>query len=109
MYLIGEFRDKEEAAKAIHSLKAGGFGAADLDLFSEEPVEFRRGVLDRPSRMSVMSVLGAVAGGALGTAFVYLAQHNYRVITGGMPTFSFWATGSWVIYARRCCGSLARK
>jgi hypothetical protein len=93
MYLIGEFRDKEEAAKAIHSLKAGGFGPADLDLFSEEPVEFRRGVLDRPSRMSVMSVLGAVAGGALGTAFVYFAQHNYRVMTGGMPTFSFWATG----------------
>jgi hypothetical protein len=93
MYLIGEFRDKEEAAKAIHSLKASGFGAADLDLFSEEPVEFRRGVLDRPSRMSVMSVLGAVAGGALGTAFVYFAQHDYRVITGGMPTFSFWATG----------------
>jgi hypothetical protein len=40
-----------------------------------------------------MSVSGAVAGGLLGTAFVYFAQHNYRVITGGMPTFSPWATG----------------
>jgi Protein of unknown function (DUF3341) len=93
MYLIAEFQDKEAAANAIRSLKAGGIGAGDLDLFSEEPVEFRRGVLDRPSRMSVMSVSGGVAGGLLATAFVYFAQHNYRVMTGGMPTFSFWATG----------------
>ena len=32
--------------------------AADMDLFSEEPVEFPRGVLDRPSHMSLVSVRG---------------------------------------------------
>ena len=29
----------------------------------------------------------------MATAGVYWAQHNYRLITGGMPVFSFWATG----------------
>ena len=40
----------------------------DLDVFSEEPVEFRRGVLDRPSRMSLVSVLGAIVFGTAATA-----------------------------------------
>lgn len=93
MYLIGEFREKEAVASAIRMLRDGGISPADLDLFSEEPVEFRRGVLDRPSRMSLASVLGAIAFGALATAFIYWAQYNYRLVTGGMPLFSFWATG----------------
>ena len=58
MYLIGEFREKESAAAAIRSLRASGIEPADLDVFSEEPVEFPRGVLDRPSRMSLASVSG---------------------------------------------------
>ena len=41
---------------------------AQLDIFSEEPVEYPRGVLDRPSRMSLASVLGAIAFGSLATA-----------------------------------------
>ncbi len=62
-------------------------------MFSEEPVEFPRGVLDRPSRMSVVSVLGAILFGTLATAFIRWTQHNYPLVTGGMPIFSFWATG----------------
>src|SRR5205807_2099357 len=58
-----------------------------------EPVEFPRGVLDRPSRMSLAAVLGAIALGLLATALVYWMQHNYKLVTGGMPLFSFWATG----------------
>ena len=56
MYLIGEFRDTDALVAAIKSLKAFGVPATDLDLFSEEPVEFPKGVLDRPSRMSLVSV-----------------------------------------------------
>ncbi len=93
MYLIGEFRDKTAAAEAIRLLREHGTSTGDLDVFSEEPVEFRRGLLDRPSRMSLASVLGAALFGLLATAFVYWAQHNYRLVTGGMPVFSFWATG----------------
>jgi hypothetical protein len=93
LYLIGEFRDKAAVQVAIHTLRAGGVSCVDLDLFSEEPVEFPQGVLDRPSRMSLAAVAGAVACGLLATSFVYWTQHNYKLVTGGMPVFSFWATG----------------
>ena len=93
MYLFAEIRDQPKLEDAIRALKADGLGSLDLDLFSEEPVEFRRGVLDRPSRMSLVAVLGAISGGTLATAGVYAAQHNYALVTGGMPIFSFWGTG----------------
>ena len=93
MYLTAEFRDQEALERAIQSLKAGGVGVTDLDVFSEEPVEFRRGILDRPSRMSLVAVLGAILNGGLATGFLYFAQNNYRINTGGMPVFSFWGTG----------------
>jgi hypothetical protein len=93
MHVIAEFREKETIVRAIERLKNTGVTVADLDVFSAEPVEFYRGVLDRPSRMSLVAVLGAIANGSLATAFVYFAQHNYRLDTGGMPVFSFWGTG----------------
>ena len=93
MYLIAEFRDQPKLENAIAALKAAGFGPLDMDLFSEEPIEFRKGVLDRPSRMSMIAVLGAIALGGTATAFVYFAQHNYPLVTGGMPVFSFWGSG----------------
>jgi hypothetical protein len=92
-YLLSEFRDKEAVAGAIHSLRAAGVSTADLDLFSEEPIEFPRGVLDRPSHMSLVSVLGAIVMGTAATFFVWWSQYNYAVITGGMPVYSFWGTG----------------
>lgn len=93
MYLLAEFTDKDQLIDGIQSLKAESVSTANIDLFSEEPVEFREGILDRPSKMSLVSVLGAAIFGGLATSFVWWAQHNYAVNTGGMPTFSFWATG----------------
>jgi hypothetical protein len=93
VYLIGEFREKDAVASAIRALRAAGHTPADLDLFSEEPVELPRGVLDRPSRMSLASVLGAITFGLLATSFIWWTQHDYKLVTGGMPLFSFWATG----------------
>jgi hypothetical protein len=92
-YLLSEFHDKHAVASAIESLRAAGVSTADLDVFSEEPIEFPRGVLDRPSHMSLASVLGAIIVGGGATAFVWWSQNNYAVITGGMPVFSFWGTG----------------
>src|SRR5260370_36115989 len=43
--------------------------------------------------MSLASVLGAIVFGLLATAFVSWTQHNVKLVTGGMPVFSFWATG----------------
>ncbi len=93
MHLIGEFHQKEAVRAAIHMLREDGVHPNEIDLFSEEPVEFPRRVLDRPSRISLACVLGAIGFGSLATAFVYWSQHNYRLSTGGMPIFSFWATG----------------
>jgi len=93
VYLIGEFRDKASVAEAIYTLRGHAVSGADLAVFSEEPVEFRRGVLDRPSRMSLASVAGGILFGLLATAFIFFTQHNYRLATGGMPTFTLWATG----------------
>ncbi len=92
-WLLSEFRDKDSVIDAIRALRAAGVQPGDLDLFSEEPLELPRGVLDRPSHSSLVAVLGAAAFGIGGTAFVWYAQHTYEVITGGMPVFSFWGTG----------------
>ena len=93
MYLIGEFQENDAVRSAIDALRAAGISCTDLDLFSEEPVDLPRGVLDRPSRMSLASVSGAAVFGLGVTGFLYWAQHNYELVTGGMPLFSFWATG----------------
>jgi hypothetical protein len=93
VYLKGEFREKETAARAIRELKANGFGPDALDVFSNEPVEFADGVLDRPSRMSLVVVASALICCALTILFVRYTQYNYPLVTGGMPLFSFWSTG----------------
>ncbi len=90
---MAEFRDQPKLESAIVALKAAGIGADDMDIFSEEPVELRRGILDRPSHMSLVAVLGSIAVGGLATAGVYAAQHNYPLPTGGMPIFTLWGTG----------------
>lgn len=93
MYLTGRFHDKHRLIDAIRLLKGSGTKDDDLDIFSDEPVEFHAGVLDRPSKMSLVAVVSGGITGILLTAGIYWAQHDYKVITGGMPYFSPWATG----------------
>jgi len=93
LYLSGSFADKKDAAQAIKQLKTNGYGPDDLTVFSDEPVEFPRGVLDRPSHMSLAVVSGAVLFFLAVVGFVYYTQQDYRLVTGGMPIFSFWPTG----------------
>jgi hypothetical protein len=92
-WVIAEFQDKAEVAAAIRALRSDGVTPDRLDLFSDEPVEFPQGVLDRPSNMSVAAVSGAILTGGLATLGVWAAQHQYPLVTGGMPIFSFWGTG----------------
>jgi len=93
LYITGTFSEKAEAIQAVKQLKADGYGPADLTVFSDEPVEFPRGILDRPSHMSLVVVSGAVTAFLLVVAFVYYTQYDYQLVTGGMPIFSFWPTG----------------
>jgi hypothetical protein len=93
LYLAGTFGAKESAIEAIRELKSSGYGSTELDVFSDEPVELPRGLLDRPSRMSLAVVSGAAIFFMMVVSFVYFTQYNYRLVTGGMPLFSFWSTG----------------
>lgn len=93
LYLSADFPCVEPATRAIRDLKSRGFDIGDLVVFSDEPILFPPGVLHRPSRMSLTAVLGALTFFLLASGFVYFTQHDYPLITGGMPIFSFWATG----------------
>jgi len=93
IYLSGDFASVEPATRAVRDLKSRGFGLDDLAVYSDEPILFPRGVLDRPRHMSLTAVLGAVTVMLIATGFIYFTQHNYPLITGGMPIFSLWATG----------------
>lgn len=93
MYLSAEFYDTESTTRALLELKAKGFGPASLAVFSEQPIELADGVLERPSRMSLAVVTSAIVFLLLIVWFVYYTQYDYPLTTGGMPLFSFWATG----------------
>lgn len=93
MFLAGDFHDQESVTRALLDLKADGFTPDDVAVFSDEPIEFPRRVLYRPSHMSLAAVTGGIIFLLLTIGFVYFSQYNYPIITGGMPTFSFWATG----------------
>jgi len=93
MYLTGDFQERTSIIRALRVLKENGLAPKDLDVFSSEPLELPRSALPRSSHMSLAVVTGAISFGLLVVGFVYLAQHNYPIITGGMPIFSFWATG----------------
>jgi hypothetical protein len=93
MFLTAEFSDAPSVADAITALKARGFEAGGMDVFSTEPVELPDGMLERPSRMSLAAVSGAVCSCLLAILFVRYTQYDYPLVTGGMPLFSWWATG----------------
>ena len=106
MFLTAEFTDAESTALAIDALKAKGLDAEDLDLFSDEPVPLPEGTLDRESHMSFFAVAGAVTICLLAVGLVRFTQYGLPVITGGMPLFSFWATGV-VFYEMTMLGAIA--
>jgi hypothetical protein len=93
VFFTGDFFAQDAAIRALVDLKANGFTPAEIAVFSDEPIEFPQGVLHRPSHMSLAVVIGAITFCLLVIGFVYFTQYNYPVVTGGMPIFSFWATG----------------
>ena len=106
MFLISEFAEARAVVEVLQVLKARGFEADQIDIFSTEPVELPPGLLDRPSRMSLVAVAGAATLCVVAIAFVAYTQHSFRLITGGMPIFSFWSTGV-VFYELTMLGAIA--
>lgn len=93
MYLNAEFADSDAVTDAVRALGSMGLSKDQIELLSAKPVDLEPGVLDRPTRMSFVAVLGALLGGGLTTAFMYYTQLDYPLVTGGMPLTSGWATG----------------
>lgn len=93
MYLSGEFQERDSVIGALRGLKENGLSPDDLDVFSDAPLELPRSALDRRTHMSLAVVTGAITSGLLAVGSVYFVQHDYEIVTGGMPIFSFWATG----------------
>lgn len=106
MILTADFGDPQSVASAIRVLQARGYGAEQIDVFSTAPVELAEDLLDRPSRMSLVAVPSAIVFGLAAIAFVRYTQYDYRMVTGGMPIFSWWSTGV-IFYEFMMFGSIS--
>ncbi len=106
MILTADFGDPQSVASAIRALQARGYGAEEIDVFSTAPVELAEALLERRSRMSLVAVTSAVVFGLSAIAFVHYTQNNYRIVTGGMPIFSWWSTGV-IFYEFTMFGSIS--
>jgi hypothetical protein len=106
MILTADFGDPQSVASAIRALQARGHGAEEIDVFSTAPVELAEALLERPSRMSLVAVTSAVVFGLSAIAFVRYTQNDYRIVTGGMPIFSWWSTGV-IFYEFTMFGSIS--
>ena len=106
MILTADFGDPQSVAAAIRLLQARGYGAEEIDVFSTAPVELGEALLKRPSRMSLVAVTSAVVFGLSAIAFVHHTQNDYRIVTGGMPIFSWWSTGV-IFYEFTMFGSIS--
>ena len=93
MLLTAEFLMTGSIVQAVSALRAEGFSPNDIELFSSRPLELPQGMLERPSHISLAAVSGALINGSLATAFIFFTQHNYPLVTGGMPLISGWSTG----------------
>ena len=106
MILTADFVDPQSVAKAVRALRARGYGPEVIDVFSTAPVELAEALLERPSRMTLVAVTSAVVFGLSAIAFVHYTQNDYRIVTGGMPIFSWWSTGV-IFYEFTMFGSIS--
>ena len=106
MILTADFGNPQSLASAIRALQARGYGAEEIDVFSTAPVELAETLLQRPSRMSLVAIASAVLFGLSAIAFVHYTQTDYRIVTGGMPIFSWWSNGV-IFYEFTMFGSIS--
>lgn len=99
--LTAKFDNKDSLAAAL-----GEFASLDAVIYSAKPVEFEPGVLDRPSRMSLVAVTCAVLTGLAMTGFMLWTQGDYPLVTGGMPLKSLWPIGV-ITYETTMLGAIA--
>lgn len=106
MHLTARFDDEALVAPAIEALLEAGVAPQAIEVFSPRPVEVPAALHPRRSRASLLAVLGAAINGSLATAFMFYTQHDYPIVTGGMPLRSWWATGV-ISYELTMAGAVA--
>lgn len=106
MQLTARFDDEALVAPAIEGLLEAGVAPQAIEVFSPRPVELPPAFQARRSRASLLAVLGAAVNGGLATAFMFYTQHDYPIVTGGMPLRSWWATGV-ITYELTMAGAVA--
>ncbi len=101
MKLTAKFATRPALEAALRSA-----ACARAVVYSSKPVELASGARDRPGRMSLLAVTGAVAAGAGMTLFMLWTQGDYPLVTGGMPLQSLWPIGV-VTYEATMLGAVA--
>ncbi len=106
MKLRAEFPGGSDVTSVVDSLVQEGLDPASFEIYSSKPIEISTGAVIRKTRMSLYAVLGAILSGGCATAWLFWAQLDYPVVTGGMPITSGWATGV-ITYETTMAGAVA--
>jgi hypothetical protein len=87
--VLGLFSTPEGAARAVEGLRAAGFERTRFEILSDAPYpEGAFGEAPEPHRLYTFTLVGALAGLAVGVLVTIGTQLSYPVVTGGKPILS---------------------
>jgi hypothetical protein len=87
--LLALFREPEDVARALDTLRAAGFQGRDLEVLSDSP--YPEGAFgEEPVRhhLYIFTLVGALAGLVVGVLLTIGTQLSYPLVTGGKPILS---------------------
>ena len=87
--LLALYREPEDVVRALDALRAAGFSGRDLEVLSDSP--YPDGAFgEEPERhhLYAFSLVGALAGLAVGLLLTIGTQLSYPLVTGGKPILS---------------------
>lgn len=91
--IIAIFDSAEDALAAKSELRREGFTGGKVVLMSSEPIEHEPDEDEKPSRIGLFSICGAIVGAAAAIALTAGVSLLVKINTGGMPDISPWPFG----------------
>lgn len=91
--IIAVFDSAENALAAKGQLRREGFKSDSVTVMSSEPIEHEPDEDERPSRIGLFSIIGAIVGAAAAIALTAGVSLRVAINTGGMPDVSPWPFG----------------
>src|SRR3990167_5958415 len=87
--VLGLFRDPEQVAQAMDTLRSAGFASRDLKTLTDTPYpDGAFGEEPEKHRLYVFPFIGAACGFSMGLLITIATQLAYPMITGGKPLLS---------------------